>query len=280
MLAVAWIAFDADVVAAQHLGDGPCCACPEERIKHHIAGVRGPDQHAVQQRFRLLRWMRFVAVFVFETLMPCADRQDPIRPHLNALVQSLQRLVVERVLCAFGLGRPDHRFMRVGEPFAAEVGHRVRFAPDHIIEDPVARVLQRRPDPKDVVIRADHPNSPVGFEQPARRLEPVLGKGVVGGERGKLVPFVINSINTGIVGAVQFALELKVIGRIGKDKIHAAFRQSVHGVNTIAINDRVQWKRRSALFFGHSYLPLSRRFVRLLVEVQDESKVIRCKVFN
>ena len=40
-------------------GDDPGGSGAEKRIEHQIAGVGGGDQHARQQRFRLLRRMGF-----------------------------------------------------------------------------------------------------------------------------------------------------------------------------------------------------------------------------
>ena len=42
--------------------------------------------------------------------------------------------------------------MRVGETAPTEIRHRVRLAPDHIVQDPETKVLQYRADPIDIVI--------------------------------------------------------------------------------------------------------------------------------
>jgi hypothetical protein len=92
--------------------------------------------------------------------MPGADRQNPVAAHLNAIIEGFQRFIVEGVFAAFFLAGPDHRFMGIGQTLAAKVRHRVGFAPDDIVQDPKTLILQRGPDPKEVVIRADYPNSP------------------------------------------------------------------------------------------------------------------------
>jgi hypothetical protein len=57
--------------------------------------------------------------------------------------------------------------VRVGEALAAEVRHRVGLAPDDVVQDPEAQVLQRRADAEDVVIAADHPQRAVGLQHAA-----------------------------------------------------------------------------------------------------------------
>ena len=49
----------------------------------------------MQQRLGLLRRVRLGAVPVLQPLGPGADRQEPVRAHLQPLVQLLQRVVVE-----------------------------------------------------------------------------------------------------------------------------------------------------------------------------------------
>ena len=58
--------------------------------------------------------------------------------------------------------------MRVGEARAAEVRHRVRLAPDDVVEDPEVGVLEQRADAVDVVIAADHPDRAVVLEDAPR----------------------------------------------------------------------------------------------------------------
>ena len=53
--------------------------------------------------------------------------------------------------------------MRIGETGAAKIGHGVGFAPDDVVEDPKAQILQNRADTVDIVIAADDPQSAIGF---------------------------------------------------------------------------------------------------------------------
>jgi uncharacterized membrane-anchored protein len=66
--------------------------------------------------------------------------------------------------------------VRVGEAAAAEVRHRVGLAPDHVVEDPEAEILQRRADAEDVVIGADHPDRAVGLQHAALGEQPGAGE--------------------------------------------------------------------------------------------------------
>ncbi len=167
--------------------------------------------------------------------------------------------------------------MRVGQALAAEIRHRVGLAPNHIVQDPIARVLQRRPYPKNVVIRSDDPDCPMGFKQSARRFEPVMGELIISSEAGKLVPRIIDRIHLAIVRTMQITLELEIIGWIGKNEIDACLWQAVHHLDAITGNNRIERERRRALGFGHCchLLPLSRRFCALVVGDQDESKLTR-----
>ena len=162
-LAIGLFTLDADEVTAQHLRNGAGGASTKERIKDHVSGVGGADQNAMQQGFGFLGGVCFVAVFVFQALVACANRQNPVGTHLNTFVQRLQGFIVKCVLGAFGFRGPDHRFMRVGKALAAEVRHRVRLAPDDVVQDPIALVLQLGAHPEHVVIRADDPNRTVWF---------------------------------------------------------------------------------------------------------------------
>ena len=170
--------------------------------------------------------------------------------------------------------------MRVCQAFAAKIRHRVGFAPDHIVQDPIPCVLQRRPNPKDVVIRSDHPDGAIRLKQSACRLEPVLGEFVIGGETRELVPGVIDRIHLAVVGAMQIALELEIVGRIGKDQINACLWQAVHHLDAIPGDNRVEGERRRALGLGHCrhLLPLSRRLCALVVGDQDESNPNRRQI--
>ena len=115
--------------------------------------------------------------------------------------------------------------MRVGEAFAAEIRHRVGLAPHHVVQDPEIEVLQRRADPEDVVVGADHPQGRGLLHHAAAGGKPGAGEGVVIGKARELVPVVIDGVDAAVVGARQRALELQVVGRIGEDKVDAVRRQ-------------------------------------------------------
>ena len=114
--------------------------------------------------------------------MAGADRQHPVTAHLDPFVQRLQRFVVEGVFAAFFLACPDHCFMGVGKAFAAEIRHRVGFAPDNIVQQPEPRILHRGSDAENVVIRRDDPDRAMRFKQAARGLEPCAGEFVIDSE--------------------------------------------------------------------------------------------------
>ena len=266
-LAIGLFPFDADEAAAQHLGDGPGGAGAEERVQHDIAGMGGGNKDAVQQGLGLLRGMGLVAVFILDALAPGAERDHPVRPHLHSIVQFLQRFVVEGVFAGFVAAGPDQGFMGVGQALAAKVRHRVGLAPDHVVQDPEPLILQGRADAEDVVIAADHPERAVRLEQAAGGGQPIAGKAVVGGEAGKLVPVVVHGIDHGIVGAVQLALELQVVGRICEDQVDRPRRQAVHHLDAVAAKDLVQRKHGCLRRFGLRHLlPLPLRLDAVLLK--------------
>ena len=130
--------------------------------------------------------------------------------------------------------------MRVGEARAAKIGHRVHFAPDDIVQDPEALILQNRPNAEDIMIAANHPKRAVGLEDAACLGQPGATKRVIGGKAIKLVPIIIDGIHTPAFGTEKITAELKIIGRIGKDHVDARIRKRTHGGNTIANDDLVQ----------------------------------------
>ncbi len=192
--------------AAEALGDGPGGPGAEERIEDDVPGLGRGEQDAGDQRLGLLRRMDLAARLVLQALLAGAQRDEPVRADLDILVAGLESLVVEGV-AGLGVARgPDQRLMGIGEPAAAKVRHRVRLAPDDVVQHPESEVLQRRADAEDVVVGADHPERAVRFQHAARGGEPGSREGVVGSKALELVPVVVDGVDAAVVGAVQFAL--------------------------------------------------------------------------
>ncbi len=125
----------------------------------------------------------------FRRSPPVQSGSSQSRAHLQALVQLLHRIVVEGVaLGALVARRPDQRLVRVGEALALEVRHRVGLAPDDVVQQPEAQILQRRADAEDVVVAADHPQRALGLEHAARRGEPGAGEGIVDARNRRTCP--------------------------------------------------------------------------------------------
>ena len=179
--------------------------------------------------------MKLLAVRALESFLAGAEREGPVRAHLHVVVAGLQRFVVEGVALAAGLPRrPDQRLVRVGETAAAKIGHRVRLAPDHVVEDPEAEVLQNRADAENVVIGADNPQRRCGLHHPPAGDEPGAGEIVVGGEARELVPVVIDRVDAQIIRPLEVALQLQVIGRVGEDEVDRLRRQPCHAGDAVA----------------------------------------------
>src|SRR5438874_12717252 len=109
--------------------------------------------------------------------------------------------------------------MRVGEAPAVEIRHRVGLAPDDVVEDPEAEILQDRADAEDVVIAADDPKRPVRLQKPPAFAEPGTREIVVSGEIGEFVPIRLDTVDPAVIWSVQIAAELEVIRRVGEDKV-------------------------------------------------------------
>ena len=155
--------------------------------------------------------------------------KQPVGAHLQVVVQRLEALVVEGRARALVARRPDQRLVRVGEALAAEVRHRVHLAPDDVVLDPEAEVLQRGAEAEDVVIGADHPDGAVGLQDAAALGEPGAREGVVVGEARELVPLVVDAVDARIVGPHEVGGELQIVGRVGEDEIDACVRAGPSG---------------------------------------------------
>ena len=51
---------------------------------------------------------------------------------------------------------------------------------------------------------------------------------------------IVDSIDLGLVGAMQVAVELEIVGRIGEDDVDGFFGQPVERGDTVPLEDRVQ----------------------------------------
>ena len=132
--------------------------------------------------------------------------------------------------------------MRIGEAAARKFGIGIGLAPDHVVQDPEAQILQDRADAEDVVIGADHPERAGVLQHAARRGQPVAGEAVIVGEAAELVPVIVDRIDLGLVGTAQFAAQLQIVGRVGEDQIGAAFGQRVHALDAIAFDHLIQFQ--------------------------------------
>ena len=217
---VVGLALEADPAAAQALGHGAGGAAAEEGIEHQLARAWSPARITRCSRASGF-WVGvgLAALVVLQALAAGADRDQPVAAHLQVVVQRLHGLVVEGVAGVLVLGRPDQGLVGVGEAPAAEVRHGVGLAPDHVVQDPVAQVLQDRADPEDVVVAADHPERAVVLQHAARRGQPGLGEGVVGRRSSKRSQASSTPSTRRLVGPGQLARQLQVVGRVGEDHV-------------------------------------------------------------
>jgi len=69
---------------------------------------------------------------------------------------------------------------------------------------------------------------------------------------------VIHRVNLAVVGAMQIALQLQIVGGVRENQVNRACRKRVHPVNAVAIKDLVQRKamRHRRFAFRRHVLPL------------------------
>ena len=147
--------------------------------------------------------------------------------------------------------------MRIGQTFATEVGHGVRLAPHHVIQNPEPLVLKFGTHPKHVVVTADYPDCTVRLKQTARRCQPITGELVIGRKGRKLVPVIINGIDFGVIGAMKIATKLEIVGRVRKNEVHAICGKRIHYFNAIARKNTIQRERCRALLFCSDHFTAS-----------------------
>ena len=130
--------------------------------------------------------------------------------------------------------------MRIREPRALEIGHGVRLAPDDVVEDPEAQILQDRTDAVNVVIATDDPQRPIGLEHAFGFRQPFAGEIVVDLEAVELVPVIGHGIDMAAVGPVEIAAQLQVVRRIGEDQVDAVVGQAAHRLHAVSVEDLAQ----------------------------------------
>jgi hypothetical protein len=90
------------------------------------------------------------------------------------------------------------------------------------------------------MVRANYPNRAGIFENTPTCLEPFIGKLVICGVVGELIPSLIDSFDFARVGTAQLTTKLKIVWWVGKNKINALFRQRCEYFTTIPVVDMVE----------------------------------------
>ena len=208
----------------------------EKRVEHNITGLRTGQQYAVQQAFGLLCRVQFRAAITLQAFAAGANRQAPIRAHLHIIIQRLHRLIIEGIAGGVFIGRgPNQRFMRIGEARAAKIWHRIGFAPDNIVQNPITKILQRRANAENIMIRADNPKRAGRLQHALRLAQPSAGEGIISGVTVEFIPIIGYRIHLALVGAVQFVFQLQIIRRVSKHQIDAIIGQCAQPFEAIAL---------------------------------------------
>lgn len=139
--------------------------------------------------------------------------------------------------------------MGIGEAYPAEVGHGVALDPHDVVQDPVAEILQDATHAVDIVIRADHPQRSGGFEHAPALAEPPAREVVVSFKAFKLIPILGDPVHLADIRTPEVALQLQVVGRVGKDQIDRICRQARQYIDTVAFDNGVDPGLKR--IFGH-----------------------------
>ena len=81
---------------------------------------------------------------------------------------------------------------------------------------------------------------PLRLQHAAHGQQPGAGEGVIGREAVELVPVVVDRIDLRLVGTVQVAVELQIVGRVGKDHVDRFFRQLLERGDAVALEDGIE----------------------------------------
>src|SRR5262249_60580759 len=85
-----------------------------------------------------------------------------------------------------------------------------------------------------VVMGPAPPRRGGGLQPPPARDQPGAGEIVVGQKARELVPALVDGVDLGFIGALELALELEVIRRIGEYEVDAGRRQRRQLRNAVA----------------------------------------------
>jgi hypothetical protein len=90
------------------------------------------------------------------------------------------------------------------------------------------------------MVGADHPDRAGWLQHTPAGRQPGARERVIALEIGESVPGLINAVDARLVGAVEVAGELQIVGRIGEDEIDALRRQFLQGADAIAGQDAIR----------------------------------------
>ena len=135
--------------------------------------------------------MKLFAIFVFQALLAAANRKTPYAAELlshaakevglayGLAVHFLARPVMKGEFGLFILYGPNQRFMGIAKPRAHHVGRGVRFPPDNVIDQPVAKFLKRVANGVNALHGTDYPEATVLFQYAAGFKKPRSGESCI-----------------------------------------------------------------------------------------------------
>ena len=234
------LGLNADKMPPQLFGHRAGCAGAEKRVEHNVTGLRAGQQNAMQQALRLLRRMQFRAVLALQPFAAIANRQAPVRTHLHIIIQRFHRLIIKRIAGRVFVGRrPNQRLMGIGEAGATKIRHRIGFAPNNIVQNPIAEILQGRADAENIMIRADNPQRAGRLQHPLGLAQPRAGEAVISREIVKFIPIIGHRIDFGRIGAVQIVFQLQIVRRVSKHQINTGIGQRAQLREAVTLQNHV-----------------------------------------
>src|SRR5829696_739154 len=224
-----------DKEATKLLGRNPRRPRSTERVEDEIPLLGRGQNGAADETQRFLR--RVVAI----KLLPLRHGLNaPDGGHLGARVSAVYEVVVEGVLGAFTLARPQDCFVGVSKGSVEGIRGRVGFLPGDLVYELVPDALQGEAEAEDDVVRARNPDGAFGFEDAVRLLQPPDVEPVVPCESCRPAP------GTFVYGSEppvpdRHAAGREPIRRVGEDHVHAACGYDLHEIHTVCQVDYRPW---------------------------------------
>ena len=137
------IALDADIAAAQGLATAPVVPVPKNGSSTRSPGFVVASSTRCSSASGFCVGCAFLPPSSLQPLRAGADREQPVRAHLQVVVERLQRLVVEGGRAASSRAAQISVSCALVKRLPRKFGIGFDLAPDDVVLDPEAEILQR-----------------------------------------------------------------------------------------------------------------------------------------